>query len=504
MTVRQSRTSDREPAQMLRDLHSFGTRPEADGDGNVPDRLLAELVASSEHHAALVAAVCALATDPDPSVRRRGQQLLFSTVAESLGDAFDPRSVAVHDSVFAHVIECCRRLPVGAQLDERLARFGVTNRADLLRRRAALAPATPLAEATRARVRKVFVLSRITLGADVAVTSIVIQAIARAFPSADRYLVGPPAVRQVLAGLAGIQLVEQTYDRRGLMERFGSWLEMTDAISRETAGLDDDEYVIIDPDSRLTQLGLLPVAGAAVPYLFFESRAYLAAGHQTLGALTAEWLGGVLSIEDAASLRPRVALPESDRLRAEAMVDALRRNRAFVVAMNLGVGGNVRKRIPGRFELDLVRALLSEGSAVVIDHGAGEDEARVRAIVDALRHDGRRVAHIHGAEDPSGVLSACDVLAYSGEVGPFAALVGASDLYVGYDSAFQHIAAAQGIPVVDLFVDPPSPAFSARWRPHSAAAVMVIETSADDAGHRSALARVLDAQRRARQAPLHR
>jgi ADP-heptose:LPS heptosyltransferase len=282
----------------------------------------------------------------------------------------------------------------------------------------------------------------------------------------------------------------------------------------------------------LTQLGLLPVAAATVPYLFFESRAYLATGRETLGALTAQWLSSVLAIDDGASLRPRVTLDQADRARAAVMVDALRRSHSFVVAVNLGVGGNQRKRIPGEFELDLVRALLAEGCAVVIDHGAGEDEARVRAIVDALRRDRRRVWHLNGAggalgavvRSEGGAIDAhgrrdtdadrvqnlslvppdCEVLAYAGGVGPFAALVGASDLYVGYDSAFQHIAAAQGIPVVDVFVDPPSPAFSARWQPSSLAAVTAIETSADDAGHKSALARVLDAQRRAREAPVHR
>jgi ADP-heptose:LPS heptosyltransferase len=223
----------------------------------------------------------------------------------------------------------------------------------------------------------------------------------------------------------------------------------------------------------------------------------------TLGELAVHWLTQALGCEDAADVRPRLALSPSYLARAAAIVRTVRQRTPFVVAANLGVGGNPRKRIPGEFELNVVRALLSEGSAVILDHGAGEDEVRVQAIVAAVRRDGRSVHEIAGSDFSSAAAADCDVLAYRGPVGPFAALTGASDLYVGYDSAFQHIAAAQGVSVVDIFVDPPNPVFPRRWRPHSSAGVTVIDTAFDDSQNAS-VDRVADAHRRSRRAALRR
>ena len=470
-------------------------------DETLPVRLLAVLEAGDEHHADLVRSVCELATDSDPLVSRRGQELLFSSIAEALGDSFAPSSVNVHDSVFSYVVEFCRRLPGGSHLDARLNRFGIRNRADLLDRRSTLTPTLPISKEARGRVRKVFVLSRITLGADVAITSAVLQVIQRVFPNADRYLLGPPGIGQLLAGLSGARIIEQSYDTSGLLERLDSWHRVTQMLDRETTGLADFEWLVIDPDSRVTQLGMLPVARPTVPYLFFESRSYCVAGLETLGELATHWSRRALGWVDDEAVRPRVALSPIDVGHAKSIVHALKRGKApFVVAANLGVGGNPRKRVPGEFELNLIRELLREGSGVILDHGAGEDEARVRAIVEALQSEGRRVGEVAGSDFGATRLpTGCDVLAYRGHAGPFAALTGASDMYVGYDSAFQHIAAAQGIPVVDIFVNPPNVVFPRRWRPHSSAAVTVIETTSDDTPN-SSLTRIANAHRRFRQA----
>ena len=489
---------------LLSDLRSVNVRA-ADSDDAVrslSDRVLAALSAPGNHHDELVRSVCELAVDPDPHLSQRGQQILFSTIAETLGDSFDERAVRIHDAVFSQVIEFCRRLPGGSMLDTRLGRYGVNNRAECLARKATPAPAPSLSVEARARVRKVFVLSRVTLGADVAVTSIVLRKIQRVFPGADRHLVGPPAVAQILSGWAGARVIEQPYDRRGLLERLASWQEVTGILERETAGLESSECLVIDPDSRITQLGLFPVAGATVPYLFFESRTYRAPGLETLGELTAHWLNDILPSGDNESIRPGVALSTADVTHARRIVRALERNgTSGIVAVNLGVGGNTRKRIPGDFELQLIRGILAEGSAVVLDHGAGEDEARVRTIVNALRGEGRRVADVEGARFSAGTLpEGCDVLAYRGPVGPFAALCGMSHLYVGYDSAFQHIAAAQAIPAIDIFVNPPNAVFPMRWRPHSTATVMTFQTTADATGSSRTLASVADAYRQIRQA----
>jgi ADP-heptose:LPS heptosyltransferase len=45
-------------------------------------------------------------------------------------------------------------------------------------------------------------------------------------------------------------------------------------------------------------------------------------------------------------------------------------------------------------------------------------------------------------------------------------LIAASDRYIGYDSAGQHIAAAIRVPTLTIFVNSNSATFAERWRPY--------------------------------------
>jgi ADP-heptose:LPS heptosyltransferase len=60
-------------------------------------------------------------------------------------------------------------------------------------------------------------------------------------------------------------------------------------------------------------------------------------------------------------------------------------------------------------------------------------------------------------------------------VGLLAALISASDLYIGYDSAGQHIAAASGTPCIDIFAGYESPRIIDRWRPTGPGTPTVID-----------------------------
>jgi ADP-heptose:LPS heptosyltransferase len=69
---------------------------------------------------------------------------------------------------------------------------------------------------------------------------------------------------------------------------------------------------------------------------------------------------------------------------------------------------------------------------------------------------------------------------WSGRVGLLAALIGESDLYIGYDSAGQHVAAALGVPCIDMFAGFSSRRMLYRWRPtgKGKTRVVVVEQSA--------------------------
>ena len=117
--------------------------------------------------------------------------------------------------------------------------------------------------------RRVYVLSRVTLGADVAVTSVVLDAVKQRFSKAEIYLVGPRKNWELFAADARVLHQPFVYPRAGsIQERLSTWPVFNDPGS-----------IVIDPDSRLSQLGLLPVCDEE-NYFFFESRAYGGDGMQ--------------------------------------------------------------------------------------------------------------------------------------------------------------------------------------------------------------------------------
>jgi ADP-heptose:LPS heptosyltransferase len=70
-----------------------------------------------------------------------------------------------------------------------------------------------------------------------------------------------------------------------------------------------------------------------------------------------------------------------------------------------------------------------------------------------------------------------DAVTWDGGIGAFAGLIAASDQYVGYDSAGQHIAAALRIPTLTIFVNSNSATFAERWRPYGPGMIEVINIS---------------------------
>jgi len=97
--------------------------------------------------------------------------------------------------------------------------------------------------------------------------------------------------------------------------------------------------------------------------------------------------------------------------------------------------------------------LAKTGDCLVIDTGAGGAEAeRVRCAV---------------------ARSGVQARLWEGSFAGFASLMAGSRLYVGYDSAGGHVAAACGLPLISIFAGFPSPRMFARWRPSGAQASVI-------------------------------
>ncbi len=266
---------------------------------------------------------------------------------------------------------------------------------------------------------RVIVLSRVTLGADVAVTSVLLDAAKRRFRDAQIVFAGPGKNFEMFAGDPRIVHAPIEYRRGSLRERLAVWDELRTLAAGE-------DCVVIDADSRLTQLGLLPV-GDEARYHLFESRSYGGTSDCALPDLAAQWARETFGIDGA---KPYVA-PVGQAI-------VLPRD---CIAISLGVGGNPAKRIADPFEEELLRMLAARGP-LVIDKGAGGEEA----------------ARVERAARGNAIF-------WDGSFAGFAKIIGGSSLYVGYDSAGQHVAAACGIPLLSIFAGFPAPRMFDRWRP---------------------------------------
>jgi len=404
--------------------------------------------------------LCKAATHPD--FAKQGQQAIFSLV-ERLSDAFEPSYVRIYDEIFAQVIDYCRRHPSGIELNRTLDGFGIHSERDLIARKDRLSSPSRFVNSHLTRVKKAIVLSRVTLGADVAVTSVVVRSLRQVCPNAEIVTAGPASMGQIFEGEPRVRVARVDY-RKGtnLMDRLSSWIDLVRLVDTECRGLDSNEYLIVDPDSRLTQLGLLPVAGDNAPYCFFDSRSYRDPEKKHISDLTAQWCRETFGSD--ANTPPFLRISSEERRFGADVASRLRGDGpARVVALNFGVGENEKKRLSLAFETQLVKALLRQGNRVILDKGVG-------AEVDGVN---RLLSDVQSNE--------AELVTWQGSVGGFAGLIASSDLYVGYDSAFQHIASALGVPVVDIFVQPEREVFVDRWTPSSRATEMVVR----DAGRAS-------------------
>jgi ADP-heptose:LPS heptosyltransferase len=373
--------------------------------------LLDDCLAGSDWRAASLEKLVAMACDGDTGRALEASRALFGILIERLGDLFEPRLCEVYARLFSQVM---RQVRPELRAEELVARY----------RRVRQPPPPP------ENVRRAYVLSRVTLGADVAVTSVLLDAMKRRYPDAEICFVGSRKGWELFAADSRIRHTQAPYARTGtLAERLAAGFALRDALAGEDA-------IIVDPDSRLTQLGLLPVCDEE-RYFFFESRSFGGDGEEAMSALAARWAEQTFAVSGARSY----VAPEAGELRAD-------------ITVSLGVGENPAKRIGDPFETELLRMLAATGRTVLVDKGGSEEEAaRVKRAVAAC-----------GGQ----------VQTWQGAFAPFAAAIAGSRLYAGYDSAGQHVAAASGVPLLTIFAGFPSERMFQRWRPYGRGPIRVV------------------------------
>jgi ADP-heptose:LPS heptosyltransferase len=69
---------------------------------------------------------------------------------------------------------------------------------------------------------------------------------------------------------------------------------------------------------------------------------------------------------------------------------------------------------------------------------------------------------------------------HEGSFASFAAVVGVSDLFLGYDSGAAHAAAALGVPAIDIFSGAPTETMRSRWSPWGKRPALVLPVDAGE------------------------
>jgi hypothetical protein len=428
-----------------------------------------------------------VATDDDPAVAAIGARALFRDVIDPLNDAFSEHLARVYDEVFAAAVTVARHDPDAAALDRELCRAGLRGDNELLWRKARL---TYGAAPDTSAVRRVMVLSRGDLAGDAAVTSLVLARVLERFPGTDVVFVAPPALAAPFAGEPRLRHRAVSVDvaeSGGLVERLRAWLPVREAILAEMEGLRPEEYLVVDPDSRLTQLGLLPASEGART-LYFPGRLLQAPGVTRLGELAARWLDERLG--GAGDPVPRLALSAADLDWGRALRERLGGGPLAVVRFG---GEAARDEALAR---RLAPALVSRGFRVLLAHGDGDGEtARWVEAGRRWTREGLRVAHLTGRVLDGLAGADADIVAWEADAGGYCGAVGAADLFVGTDPAGPHVAAALEVPSVAVSSLAPGRRHFERWRPVSLAPAASVEMDAEngeDADSADLLARVLE------------
>ena len=421
---------------------------------------------SDEYNRDHIYLLCEMATQfDDESLNQIATNILFGNVIERLCDDFEELQVETYNRLICQVTIFLCQKPEGREIESELNSFHLRTEKQLYQRIESIRLAPDHRIPGNIQPKKVIILSRVTIGADVAITSVICQRIRQHYPESQLLIVGNNKLKQIFSEESNIQVYELNYARRGgLVEKFQVWLNLLNEVRKLTADLSPTEFLVLDPDSRLTQLGVLPLAPLQ-NYRFFNSRENQNPSQRaSMAQLTNQWLDNIL--DKVIFCYPKVWLNPSNLNKVKAFRAGIdpENNKTFIT-MNLGVGGNERKRVPGKFEQELVITLLRDPNTIVLlDLGMGEQErqqsdcilkAASRAGIETMETLFSQLGHNNTNAKLIGVECA---------IGEVSALISQSNEFIGYDSACQHIAAAESIKTFTIFAGTNNVRFIRRWR----------------------------------------
>lgn len=422
------------------------------GDNQTPDMRSLDLLCEMALH------------EDDVSVRQAAVFAIYKDIIEYLCDDFSSWGVELCNRVLLHLITFIRTRVQGAELDALLTMLGFLHPGQLLARYRQLQNREPLTSAGRAKIKKIIFLSRVTVGADVAMTSVLVRRFARSMPAAEIIVFGPRHIPEIFAGPSPRVSWGKFFYRKdgGLAERLAGWTSLYRLLKSERNSRAADQVILVDPDSRLSQLGLLPLFDRP-QYCYFPSRIDRPDDSLHLSQLANRWADDILAEEiylgPEISIRP-IYLEKTKKL-LRTLPPSVRK-----IVVNFGVGNDQRKRLPDPFEECLLERLLGDPDVLLIlDTGYHlEEKMRADGLMKKMEDLSFRTCSLtEKTMDTIPLPFHHGLVCFQGGIGPLSALIDQADVFFGYDSCCQHLAAARGTRAVICFAGAPNRRFFARW-----------------------------------------
>ncbi len=399
------------------------------------------------------------------SARKAAVNALYKNIVEPLCDDFTTIGVRLCNLVLLRMIDFIRKKKEGNNLELLLNQLGYSKQKLLLERYETIHQNICISEEKKEKIRKVIILSRVTVGADVAITSIMVHRLSRSFPQADIIVYGPAHLPEIFYGLPRVHWTKFHYQRDGgLVGRLTSYTNLHHQLKTEYAGTHDGLTFLFDPDSRLSQLSLLPLLPDSQTR-HFPSRIDQDNTASRLSQLTNRWLNEVL--DEQINILPQISIRPVHQNNIKQFFSSFPEDFKKIV-INLGVGNDYRKRLPDPFEENLLTCLLKNDKVVVVlDSGCHPDERdRARELMKIVQTKKILTAAVSEKNlTNTHIPFHHGLICVQGGIGMLSALIDQADVFFGYDSCCQHLATARGTPSVICFAGAPNDRFFDRWRP---------------------------------------
>lgn len=181
---------------------------------------------------------------------------LVSEVVEPLADRFSEEACEIHPAFMAEVVHAR-----GSPISNDLAGLGYPTPQHLVERYGKLRNPEMDARLNNSEVELVVLLSRADLKGDIAVTGPILRGVASAFRGADIELLGPKGNCYLIGPPRRVERRVVSFTKASpLANQLRAWKRARAKVEESILGFQPDQCMVVDPDSWITQHGVLPIA----------------------------------------------------------------------------------------------------------------------------------------------------------------------------------------------------------------------------------------------------